>query len=74
MNQTCVRVVALLEAGLSNRQIAARLFLSVRTVEGYIYQACRQVGARSRQELPRLFWAAHQPGRAFRWFSREEGV
>ncbi|MGN7186761.1 LuxR C-terminal-related transcriptional regulator [Microbacterium enclense] len=41
-------------AGLTNREIAGRLFLSVRTVESHIYQARTKVGAPSRRELGRM--------------------
>ncbi|BBN46010.1 response regulator transcription factor [Mycobacterium avium] len=44
-------VIELAVAGLSNRQIAERLVMSVRTVEGHIYRACQRVGAQSRDEL-----------------------
>jgi len=44
-------VVELVVAGLSNRQIAQKLVMSVRTVEGHIYRACQRVGAQSREEL-----------------------
>ena len=44
-------VIELVVAGLSNRQIAAKLVMSVRTVEGHIYRACQRVGAQSREEL-----------------------
>jgi DNA-binding NarL/FixJ family response regulator len=44
-------VVELVVAGLSNRQIAEQLVMSVRTVEGHIYRACQRVGAQSREEL-----------------------
>lgn len=44
-------VIELVVAGLSNRQIAERLVMSVRTVEGHVYRACQRVGARSRDEL-----------------------
>ncbi|OBI88670.1 LuxR C-terminal-related transcriptional regulator [Mycobacterium sp. 1245805.9] len=44
-------VVELVVAGLSNRQIAENLVMSVRTVEGHIYRACQRVGAQSREEL-----------------------
>jgi DNA-binding NarL/FixJ family response regulator len=37
--------------GLSNREIAERLQLSVRTVEGHMYRAAGRVGARDRNEL-----------------------
>jgi DNA-binding CsgD family transcriptional regulator/tetratricopeptide (TPR) repeat protein len=49
------REIALLVAdGLSNREIATRLFLSVRTVESHIYQARTKVGAHTRGDLGRL--------------------
>lgn len=44
-------VIELVVAGLSNRQIAERLVMSVRTVEGHVYRACQRVGANSREEL-----------------------
>jgi DNA-binding CsgD family transcriptional regulator len=44
-------VIELVVAGLSNRQIADQLVMSVRTVEGHIYRACQRVGAQSREEL-----------------------
>lgn len=40
--------------GLSNRQIAEELCVSVRTVEGHIYRACSKLGLDSRIELGRL--------------------
>ncbi|MFF7681316.1 LuxR C-terminal-related transcriptional regulator [Microbacterium sp. NPDC007973] len=49
------REIALLaNEGLTNRAIAARLFLSVRTVESHVYQARVKVGAPSRRELARM--------------------
>jgi DNA-binding CsgD family transcriptional regulator/tetratricopeptide (TPR) repeat protein len=47
-------VVMLVGGGLSNRQIADRLQLSVRTVEGHLYRAAVRVGARDRTELARV--------------------
>jgi DNA-binding CsgD family transcriptional regulator/tetratricopeptide (TPR) repeat protein len=44
-------VVELAIAGLSNREIAERLVMSVRTVEGHIYRACQRVGVNTRDEL-----------------------
>ncbi|ANS26412.1 hypothetical protein R1CP_08460 [Rhodococcus opacus] len=38
-------------AGLSNRQIADRLFVSVRTVEGHIYRACMKLDVADRNGL-----------------------
>ena len=47
-------IVELIVAGLSNRQIADRLVMSVRSVEGHVYRACQRVGANSREELTRI--------------------
>jgi DNA-binding CsgD family transcriptional regulator len=44
-------IAMLIRAGLSNRAIAARLTVSVRTVEGHIYRAMAKTGAGSRDEL-----------------------
>ncbi|MCV7301430.1 helix-turn-helix domain-containing protein [Mycobacterium barrassiae] len=44
-------IVELVLAGLTNRQIADRLVMSVRSVEGHVYRACQRVGASSREEL-----------------------
>jgi DNA-binding CsgD family transcriptional regulator len=49
------REVATLAAnGLSNRQIAERLFVSVRTVEGHVYRACTRLGLPDRAALAAL--------------------
>lgn len=49
------REIALLaDQGLTNREIATRLFLSVRTVESHVYQARLKLGAASRRELARM--------------------
>jgi DNA-binding CsgD family transcriptional regulator len=47
-------VIALLGLGLSNRDIADRLVLSRRTVEGHIYKAMAKTGVNSREELAAL--------------------
>ena len=47
-------IVILVGAGLSNRDIAARLSLSVRTVEGHIYKAMNKTGTANREELAAL--------------------
>ena len=53
------RVAELVAAGKSNRQIAAELFMSVRTVETHLTKIYRQMGVGSRAQL-----AAHIAGRA----------
>lgn len=47
-------VVMLIGAGLSNRAVADRLTLSVRTVESHIYRAMGKTGTASREELAAL--------------------
>jgi ATP/maltotriose-dependent transcriptional regulator MalT len=44
-------IVTLVSDGLSNKEIAEALSVSIRTVEGHIYKACCNVGAASRTEL-----------------------
>jgi DNA-binding CsgD family transcriptional regulator len=44
-------VVSLAAQNLSNREIAARLYVSVRTVEGHLYNASVKFGTNSRREL-----------------------
>ena len=45
-------IVALAVQGLSDRQIAADLHVSVRTVEGHLYRSYAKLGAKGRDELP----------------------
>ena len=47
-------IVMLIGEGLSNRAIADRLTLSVRTVESYVYRAMSKTGTTSRDELAAL--------------------
>ncbi len=47
-------VAMLIGAGLSNREVAERLTLSVRTVESHLYRAMVKTGAGSREELAAL--------------------
>jgi DNA-binding CsgD family transcriptional regulator len=47
-------IVMLLSEGLSNRAVAERLTLSVRTVESHIYRAMLKTGTTSRDELAAL--------------------
>ncbi|WP_102145955.1 helix-turn-helix transcriptional regulator [Mycobacterium hubeiense] len=47
-------IVALIAEGLTNRAVAARLSVSVRTVEGHIYRAMAKTGAANRDELVKM--------------------
>lgn len=47
-------IVMLIGAGLSNRAVAERLTLSVRTVESHIYRAMAKTGTTRREELAGL--------------------
>jgi DNA-binding NarL/FixJ family response regulator len=44
-------IVTLAARGLSNREIADRLAVSVRTVEGHLYRAGNKLGVSDRKEL-----------------------
>jgi len=47
------RVAELAAEGLSNREIAQSLFLTVKTVEGHLTHAYRKLDVHSRTELPK---------------------
>lgn len=53
-------IVALIGQGLSNRDVAERLTLSVRTVESHIYRAMARTGTHSRGELASLLARHHE--------------
>ena len=55
----CVRVISLkFFGGLTNHEIAARLYLSERTVESHVRAALMKLGCRNRAELVRRETAA----------------
>lgn len=47
-------IATLVRDGMSNKDIAAALTMSVRTVEGHIYRACNKLGLANRTELAGL--------------------
>jgi DNA-binding NarL/FixJ family response regulator len=47
-------IAGLIAAGLSNKEIAEELTLSVRTVEGHVYRACFKLGVEDRDDLAEL--------------------
>ncbi|MBF6170988.1 helix-turn-helix transcriptional regulator [Nocardia blacklockiae] len=49
-------ITALVARGLSNREIAERLGVSIRTVEGHIYRACTKLDVADREQLAKLIW------------------
>jgi DNA-binding CsgD family transcriptional regulator len=49
-----LQVATLAAAGLSNKEAAARLFLSVKTIEAHLHRTYRKLGVRSRTELAPL--------------------
>jgi DNA-binding CsgD family transcriptional regulator len=54
-----LQIVRLAGQGLSNRDIAAQLFLSPRTVGYHLYKAYPKLGVAARSELPTLLDDAH---------------
>lgn len=55
-----LEVAALIAQGLSNQEIATRLFLSVRTVESHVLQARTKLGAERRRDLGRIVMQSGQ--------------
>jgi DNA-binding CsgD family transcriptional regulator len=49
-------IAGLIAEGMSNREIAERLTVSVRTVEGHIYRACVKLDVTDRDELAKAVW------------------
>jgi DNA-binding NarL/FixJ family response regulator len=44
-------IISLAAQGLPNKEIAQRLTMSIRSVEGHLFRACQRVGANSREQL-----------------------
>jgi DNA-binding NarL/FixJ family response regulator len=55
------RVAELAAAGRSNSEIAAELFMGLRTVEAHLSRIYRKLSVRSRTELGRMLTAAGPP-------------
>ncbi|WP_276327862.1 helix-turn-helix transcriptional regulator, partial [Mycetocola reblochoni] len=53
-------ICGLIALGLRNKEIAARLHLSVRTVESHVLQARSKLGARRRTDIPSLLRAENE--------------
>jgi DNA-binding NarL/FixJ family response regulator len=47
-------IATLIAAGLSNREIAEQLTVSVRTIEGHVYRACSKLNVTDRDQLAQL--------------------
>ncbi|MEV8474917.1 AAA family ATPase [Streptomyces sp. NPDC051173] len=57
------RVAALARRGISNKEIAATLFLSLRTVEAHLTNVYRKLDVRGRADLPPSLDAPYRPRR-----------
>jgi DNA-binding CsgD family transcriptional regulator len=55
-------IVRLLGSGFSTREVAERLSVSARTVEGHIYRAMTKTGAATREELIRMVFPDRHEG------------
>ncbi|GAA3730136.1 AAA family ATPase [Streptomyces tremellae] len=67
LTATETRIAELVTSGASNREVAAKLFISVKTVEGNLSRVYRKIGVRSRTALARAMtspeaFAAPGPG------------
>ena len=60
LSQAELRVAEAIAAGLTNREAATRLFLSVKTIDFHLQQMYRKLGVRSRTELA-VRIATHNP-------------
>lgn len=61
LTETEAQVASLVAAGRTNAEVAAELFVSVRTVESNLTRLYRKLGVRSRTELARRFAARTDP-------------
>jgi DNA-binding CsgD family transcriptional regulator/tetratricopeptide (TPR) repeat protein len=61
LSPTEERVASLVASGLSNREVAAAAYISVKTVEANLSRIYRKVGVRNRRELARTVVAGFKP-------------
>ncbi len=54
-------IATLVGAGLTNRQVADRLGVSVRTIDGHLYRIFTKLGIEDRDQLARLIRTAGEP-------------
>ncbi|MEV1018621.1 helix-turn-helix transcriptional regulator, partial [Micromonospora sp. NPDC049730] len=59
-----LRIARLVAEGATNREIAARMFLSTRTVDHHLRNVFHRLGIRSRTELARAFATEQHAGLA----------
>ena len=64
LTPTEARIANLVGGGATNREVAAELFISVKTVEGTLSRVYRKFGVRSRTALARAIAMSPGPGRA----------
>lgn len=63
LTQAQLRVAELVASGMSNREVASRLYMSLRTVEAHLTKVYRELGIRSRAQLAaKLATAADDQG------------
>ena len=58
------QVAGLVAAGRTNREVAAELYMGLRTVEAHLSATYRKLGVRSRSELARAWTQRHGLGPA----------
>lgn len=61
LTETEARVAELVATGLTNREVASRLFVSISTVESNLRRVYRKLGVRSRAELSHRLGGARLP-------------
>ena len=72
LSETEQRVAALAAEGRSNKEIAAELYVSVRTVEAHLSHIYRKLGVRSRTELTRRFITAERSAKVAGQAAKEQ--